>query len=1208
MVSLTKASILCFPQRYEANQIFLNILFVPREDPLQPFTTNVPAGVTIQPFASAQLKFAARFIPSPEFLPAPANAGNPISLTTTPPVDAENLIQELKTIFNITLPSNELKPHPSHNTFIRKYLPVSYRNAFDFSHPRSPKYGVVDDAYLCAMKKPPVPGPKLVATTDVSWGRVFALALRQPELAKRLGMLYNTQVTIPASDYFKDGGWLYIELSDQSDFYQQALASPTLIKRYAARIPKLSGKRSLFAPVQFLVSDTPQAGNADTLFLEAAAFDDGFANIVHCAQPQKANLILEPGQEGLSPIKDFGIRIGWEDEQILEWYNRLMRRPDHVPPLIPTPGNELIDAPVGILSYRIDVRNINSPANKWYSLNKAKGQLKVGTISLGLFNDELGNEVVPTQMDGLIDGVRWLPSYFAQWNGNSAVLRDEKAAELFGLNGTLKQFQPIDIDKIPLRYGETYEFRIRMADMTGGGPKETDSPVAKIPSQTASCRFRRFVPPGLVRIPSLDNAAPAAGDPVDPPNSYSIYRPLLGYPAFVYTGYQNAFDLLKADAASALVERREPAYADPDVASLKIEVAVQGLEMDTALSTDKTSSFYNLYTTFRNFPDNQTDPLELAVTFTDSPILQFGDPANLGDLPLPQEAGPIVLPTGRTIKITVTPICKPDATLSYFGNDVVRSGRPTEIFTRAKIIDETLPLFYEDISAKQLKGILLQPDEQPDKHLEAQVNGAGKKGESAQTLMSRLANTLDLDSRGLSLTAKLGQRVIFGCCKEIRHTLSPEHNSITFSSKADLINHWIPALTLTLNRDWSWDGLKDKSLTIKRNGKIVGEVEVTRVVNDIALDNPDRNKTTIIFLDAVDPKPLNDKLPNELALQYDVEINLIDPPLNNPPLEININLPIAVKPAQLPKIVSAGIALSPYERDQQYSRSKQRRKMLWIEFEEALYDKRDNYFVFVKSYAPDPLLISSQQPIEDPKEDSPYVDPEPIRVIVPDQPKDWSGLNAMQQMIPSDSSPNHFLVPLPPGISESSSELFGFFVYEICVGHAIQWSTAQARFGRSVRLSGVKHPAPSLVCSVARDNNGITVSGPHATAVHKGENLSVPPATELWGLLYAQVKLVDGKDYRNVLLGRMKMFAERRYHEFDYTLSTSFCQWTTPQVASMLEHWGISSDADLSCMVVEVFPNAELDPDPLGGDLGFTRIYRTSQLEPVPSICCVDCP
>lgn len=111
----------------------------------------------------------------------------------------------------------------------------------------------------------------------------------------------------------------------------------------------------------------------------------------------------------------------------------------------------------------------------------------------------------------------------------------------------------------------------------------------------------------------------------------------------------------------------------------------------------------------------------------------------------------------------------------------------------------------------------------------------------------------------------------------------------------------------------------------------------------------------------------------------------------------------------------------------------------------------------------------------------------------------------------------------------------------------------------------------------------------------------------LWALLYAQVKLVNGKDFRNILLGRLKMSADRRYHTFDYRDSTAFCHWSTKEVISLLESWGISPDADLSCMVVEVFPNAEQDPDPLGGDLGFTRIFRTSQLEPVPAICCVDC-
>ena len=42
-----------------------------------------------------------------------------------------------------------------------------------------------------------------------------------------------------------------------------------------------------------------------------------------------------------------------------------------------------------------------------------------------------------------------------------------------------------------------------------------------------------------------------------------------------------------------------------------------------------------------------------------------------------------------------------------------------------------------------------------------------------------------------------------------------------------------------------------------------------------------------------------------------------------------------------------------------------KRKMLWIEFKEPILDERDNYFVFLKSYAPDPLLISSgNQPVD----------------------------------------------------------------------------------------------------------------------------------------------------------------------------------------------------------------------------------------------------
>lgn len=1215
MLSLTKASILCYPQRFDGSRIFLNILFVPREDPLEPFIKNLPAGTNAAPFAKAKLKFAARLIPSLDFLPDPLQADAPQSLITSSPADAESLFLELKNVFEITLPTNELKPHPKQDTFIRKYLPVSYRNAFDFSHPRSPKYGVTDDAYLCAMKEPAAEGKKSFSTGEVSWGKVFALTLRQPELAKRLGMLYETELILPSPGYFKEGGWLYIELAAESDYHEQTLLSPTLIKKYAARIPKLSGQRVLFAPIQFLVSDVPQPGNFDQLLIEASDFDDGFANIAHCAQPQRANLILENDQDGLPPVKDFGIRIGWEDEQILDWQNRLLRRPDYLPPVTPpAPGNEILDAPVGILGYRIDAREVGAADDQWRSLNKAQGQLKIGEINIGSFEGELGLEVGPTQMDGFKEGLFWLPSYFAQWDGHSIALRDEQAAELFGLNGPPRPFQPVDIDKVKLRYGATYEFRVRMSDMTGGGPRETDHPEVEIPSQIASCRFRRFTPPARVRIPSIDRIEPPPGDedaPIDPPTSYDIFRPLLGYPALLYTGLDNAFDLLKADIDKSREERREPAFADPDVQTLKIEVEVKGLEMDNLLSTEKESAFYPLFTATRNFPADPLDPLRLEVEFVDASVIKFGDEADLGDLPLTGDAGPLILPTARNIKITVTPVCRPDPSLKYFGADWARYGRPSEIYTGAESKDES-QLFIVDVQAKQFKAILLQPDTTPDKNIETQMNLAGKKEQSAENLMSRFADALDLDAQGMTLMGKPGQRIVFGCCKEIRHILSPEHGSITFSSKADLINQWIPTLILTIDRDWSWIALKDKSVTIKRNGETVGSIDIVRTVNEVALQNPDRSRTTIIFFDGVDTKPDNNKFPEPITLTYEAKANLIDVPEIGQPETVGIEctLPVAFRPAQTPKVVSAGIALSSYERDQDgYSWSKPRQRMLWMEFEEPVLDSKDNYFVFVKSYAPDPLLISTSETIEDPKENTPYIDPELIRIITPGQSDDRAALNAMQQMIPAapsgDAGPRHFLVPLPPGITDSSPELFGFFVYDVCVGHAKVWSTAQGRFGRSIRMTGVQHPAPSLICSVARNEVEIIASAPFATAVYEGRKLTANPATELWGLLYAQVMCVDGNDHRNILISRIRM----RIHGRDYLTiqASAYCEWSNKQVEELLDHFGIPPNAPLSCLVVELFPNMERDDDPLGGDLGYTRIYRTSQLEPVPEICCTDC-
>jgi hypothetical protein len=228
------------------------------------------------------------------------------------------------------------------------------------------------------------------------------------------------------------------------------------------------------------------------------------------------------------------------------------------------------------------------------------------------------------------------------------------------------------------------------------------------------------------------------------------------------------------------------------------------------------------------------------------------------------------------------------------------------------------------------------------------------------------------------------------------------------------------------------------------------------------------------------------------------------------PVTLSARLPMAVPPSQVPKLASAGLALSPYVRADDYSSTQPRQCVLWLEFEHPVENPRDAYVARVLAYAPDPMLVE-REPQEPPGPAEPPlpIDPELIRVITPGQSDDRAGLDAMQQLTKSSSSDRHFILPLPPGLSEDSLELFGFFVYELRVEHAEGWSTAQGRFGPALRVTGVQHPTPVVTCSASRESRGITVSAPYATPVFEGRNLlPLVPKTEIWVLLYAQVTQV----------------------------------------------------------------------------------------------------
>jgi hypothetical protein len=1329
-------SLMLLPQSWDGHNLIANLLLLPNGDPTAPVPLTTGQEL---PFASAQPVLRAALLPGftpPAWDPSITPAMLSYIPLTLPYSAAQGAIfAALNSEYTPNLPAL-VQPGGS----ILKDLPPSYLEATGFQTPAA-DYFTTGEGFLCSLGST-APNTTPVTPRTIAWGEILSYALRQPLIAQAMGLIYS-RVSIPLNPaQAASGGWIWLEIdsSNLSNWYAKLVTEkPQSVSTYAARLPALTAPQDVFAALLFpTVSGNYISSVLDSAQGEADLYLDGFAKILHANQPTTSDAVTG-NTDTIVPGTDAGVQIGWDDEQVTNWINRQVQIAQGLaaPPLPPsTPINP--EVPYTVLGYRVDVRQ--SDTDPWASLCAASGTLNAASVfSTSFTAQDLCVEPTPVQNG---TGAYWLPQYFAQWRGRTLVVNDPYAYAFSGgqppasappadseFNGTTTE----SLSGVTLLYGQSYQFRSRLADLTGGGPQPADDSPSDAGSTTLN--FRRYVPPKKVQF--TPPAPATTGN-----QTLIVDRPLINYPEMVFSG---AADQSTLDALLAITPPQPPvgtpppanpapfqaAVLDPDVVTLEIIVEAQAPTHDTGNASsladadtapnpgDLDGTFRVVYTWQVPFPAIAT-PVAVGASTPIQLTLQPTVMNQIDSATLPSSAQPTVLPipTGRNIRIRMRGLGAPDPNNLYFGNSLARTGLIADMRLRYEVPTET-GVIADGSLDQQLQAFYLRNLDQSaqqqivstavvnaiaagggDWSAQSYLNLENTLNPPASTPIQLLASALGLQVNGLTLSAPPGQRILFGAQSSLRNTIPQDRSSITFSTNKDLLNHWIVVQKLTLDRDWTWSGLAQSGAgqiaftfmgaTAPAPEDVVpapptlsalGQITLPGVVSSLATQQGapnQRDSTTIFFFSTIDSTVASGDFPTPTEGFYQLQATLTGSPTT--PVELwngNIMVPITAPPQQIPQLVSAGIAESPYVAAPDYSSTTQRQRALWLEFDQAPDDPNDSYFIRVANYGPDPLLISHPTDLASSPDTPIPLDPEPIRTITPDSVDDDAGLAAMTRLIPSGSSTVHFLVPLPGTISPSALDLFGFWTYELRCGH-LQWSTAQGRFGRPFRVSGVQHPCPPLTVNVERIITVPSTGGPSqpcisatadlAQTVLNGQSLTSAssPQTQIWFLLYAQLRRADGEAYRNLLLSKLQGVPPGPNNPFapnapvqqqSIPVSAAFSQALVDDILLALR---LPINTPLSMLAVELFnreslvirgddvsaeisatpslpadssspaaaptpmkvpvatpvtagsvaqaaphlsQNAQAINDPLGQELGSQRILRVSPLAPVRAVC-----
>jgi hypothetical protein len=1245
-------SLMLLPQSWDGHQLVANLLLLPNGDPTAP----VPAASGEElPFANAQPVLRAALLPGIATSPWDPSL-NPAMLTFIPLAltysSAEpTIFSALNSQFTPNVP---VVSQPT--GAIYKDLPPSYLELTGFQTPDSDTF-TTGDGFRCSLgSTASAPNTTPYSSNAIAWGEIISYALRQPLIAQAMGLIYAS-VSIPLEpSLVNEGGWIWIEIdnTNPANWYAKLVtANPASVATYAARLPALTAAQDVFAAVLFpTVPGNYISAQLDTAQGDADLYLDGFAKLVHASQPTSCDSVTGDATQ-IVPGTDAGIQIGWDDEKVTGWINHQVQIAQGLAAPPPPPATPIMpELPFTVLGYRVDVRQDST--DPWSSLCAASGTLNAASVYSTTFTaQDLCVEPTPVQNGS---GDYWLPRYFAQWRGRTLVVNDPYAYLFSGgqppapSTTTDTEFTGTTTESLPavsLLYGESYEFRTRFVDLTGGGPEATDASPSD--AGTTTVAFRRYIPPKKVQF-----TAPVAN--ADGTSTLTVDRPLINYPEMVFTG---AADQSTLDALAAITPPQVPigsplpknappfqaAVLDSDVTTLEIIVEVQAPTHDTGITPsladaatppdpgDLDGNFRVVYTWEILFPAISTPvavgaSTPIALTLQPTVMNQIDNPT------LPSSATPTVLPipTGREVRIRLRGNGNASLNDTYFGNSIARTGLISDVRVRFEVPTETGVILSGNLD-QQLQAFYLRNLDQSSTQsivtssvvsaiqasggtwsAQNYTNLINTLNQPSTTPINLLASALNLQVNGLTLSAPPGVRILFGAQSSLRCTIPQNGSSITFSTQKDLINHWVVVQQLTLDRDWTWSGLAQSGAgqvgfqflgaTAPAPNEVVpaepalavlGQVNLPNVVSSLAVQQgaPDqRDSTLIVFFSTIDSTVAPGQFPTPTEGFYQLQATLTGSPTT--PVELwsgQIMVPITSNPQQIPQLVSAGIAESPYIAAPDYSSTTQRQRALWLEFSAPPTDPNDSYFVRVMNYGPDPLLISEPTDLASAQDTPIALDPEPIRTITPDSANDEAGLAAMTKAIPSPASPVHFLVPLPGTISPSALDLFGFWTYELRCGH-LQWSTAQGRFGRPLRIAGVQHPCPPLTVDVERivttpSAGGavqpcISATADLAQTVLNGQSLTSPfaPQTQIWFLLYAQLQRADGQAYRNLLLSKLQGIPPSPTQTYASALqqqsipvTAAFSQASIDDILSDLR---LPGNTPLSVLAVELFNREDL--------------------------------